>query len=213
LIIADSAPVNRACLGDGETSMAIKNTDERFGAVAQFVHWSIFLLFVVQFVIADWMIDAPKSPDKWALYDLHKSLGLTVLFIVFLRIGWRLSNPQPTPPTGLSGPQRLAARASHYILYGAMLLMPISAYVGSKAGVFAVSWFGIWEVPDLVNWIGAYEPQILGRNKWLHIFANDVHRILSYAIYGLVGLHLSAALWHHFVRKDDVLRRMLPARR
>lgn len=75
----------------------LRNSKERFGLISQVFHWGTFFLFVSLFVLAEIAEDAPKGPGKWALYDLHKSIGISVLFVVFLRLSWRLANPVPEP--------------------------------------------------------------------------------------------------------------------
>lgn len=179
----------------------LRNSKERFGAVAQVFHWGIFLLFVSLYVVAEMMEDAPKGPEKRALYDLHKSIGISVLFVVFLRLSWRLANPVPEPSGLVSKWMEKAASVSHFLLYAVMFLMPLSGYLMSVSGGHDVGWFGLFELPSL-----------LGKNEGLHELTEGFHGVMAAVILVLVAIHLLAALWHHFIVKDNVLRRMLPVR-
>lgn len=180
--------------------MCFKNTENRFGIIAQLFHWGIFALFVYMYYLALTMMDMKPSPEKWSMYGLHKSWGMVILFLVFLRISWRMMNPVPKDPEGFSKMQSLVAKAGHYALYLAMIVMPVSGYTMSMAGGHGITVFGAWKVPDLI-----------GVDKPLGGLAHDVHEISSTVIYFLVAAHVLAALYHHFIRKDDVLKRMLPS--
>lgn len=177
----------------------LRNSKERFGAVSQVLHWGVFLMFVSLYVLAEMMEDAPKGPERMALYDLHKSIGITVLFTVFLRLSWRIANPVPEPSGKVSKWLELAASASHYVLYAVMFIMPVSGYVMSVSGGHDVSWFGLFTLPNLV-----------AKNEGLHEFGEESHEVMAAVILVLVSVHILAALWHHFIVKDNVFRRMLP---
>lgn len=179
----------------------LRNSKERFGAVSQVFHWGTFFLFVSLYVVAEIAEDTPKGPGKWALYDLHKSIGITVLFVVFLRLSWRLANPLPEATGAVSRWIEKAASVSHFLLYAVMFLMPLSGYVMSVSGGHEVSWFGLFNLPNL-----------LSKNEGIHEFAEEFHGATAKVILVLVSIHLLAALWHHFIVKDNILRRMLPVR-
>lgn len=179
----------------------LTNSKERFGAVAQIFHWGIFLLFVTLYIVAEMMDEAPKGPEKWALYDLHKSLGISVLFLVFLRLSWRFSNPVPEPAGKASKWVEKAASVSHFILYAIMFIMPLSGYVMSVSGGHAVGWFGLFKLPN-----------VIGKSEGLHDIAEEFHEAMAMIIIVVVSVHFLAALWHHFILKDNILRRMLPIR-
>lgn len=181
--------------------MELKNSKERFGVVAQVFHWGVFLLFVGLFVVAEMMEDAPKGPQKYALYDLHKSLGITVLFVAFARLSWRMANPVPKLEGAVSKWVEKGASVSHYLLYAVMILMPLSGYIMSVSGGHPVGWFGLFKLPTL-----------MGKNEGLHEGFEEFHEVAATLILVLVGIHFLAALWHHFVVKDNVLRRMLPVK-
>jgi len=179
--------------------MRLRNTIASFGIVHQVLHWGLFGLIIAQFVTEYFMKSLPKGAEKWWYYDLHKSLGITVLMLVVVRLGWRFSNPVPRPPAGVPPWQRRTAALSHGLLYTLLFMMPVAGFIGSKAGGYKASWFGLFEMPDL-----------FGKDDGINTIAEAIHTYGSYAIYAIVGVHVAAALYHHVVLKDDVLRRMLP---
>lgn len=179
--------------------MCFRNTLEKYHGGFVLLHWVIALTFIGLFAVAEIMMEMAPGPDKWQLYGLHKSTGLTLITLVLLRILWRLSGPVPAHPAGMSLPQQLAAHGVHLGLYAAMILMPVSGYIMSMAGGYGITWFGVWAVPDLI-----------GENKALGSLAHSVHHYTAWAVYGLFALHVLGALYHHVVQKDDVLTRMLP---
>ena len=181
--------------------MEIKNTKQSYGTVAQIFHWGVFILFVSLFVVAEMMEDAPKGPGKYALYDLHKSLGISVLFIAFVRLSWRMANPKPETLSTISKWIDKGASASHFLLYAIMFVMPLSGYIMSVSGGHGVGFFSLFTLPSLIS-----------KNHELHEIFEEVHEAMAAVILVIVGIHLLAALWHHLIVKDNVLRRMLPVK-
>ena len=171
----------------------------KFSTTARVFHWVGFALIGVQIPLAYYMIEQPLSPEKLGNYALHKSIGMTILTIALLRLLWRWLHPPPPLPLASKPIERVAARGTHWLLYGLMLGMPIAGWLNSSAANFPVSVFGWFTLPDLV------EP-----NPELQASFELTHRIMAYLLFFLLGLHTTAALFHHFVRKDNVLRSMLP---
>ncbi len=182
--------------------MTIKNTLSEYGSVTKFFHWGIFIIFVCMFIIAEIMMDMDKGPDKWQLYGLHKSTGLIVFFIILARILWKLVNIAPVLPNTMNSKQKMIAHTMHFILYICMLALPISGYVMSMAGDYGISFYGLF---DVVN--------VLPINKQLADIAHEIHEIAATAIYILIPLHIAAAVYHHRVLKDNLLTRMMPKRK
>lgn len=177
----------------------MKDTANRFGPVSQGFHWLTVALFASQFAIALYMDELPKGPEKLEWYALHKSVGFTVLVLAALRLLWRAANPKPPLPNGMPRWQKILAHGTQHTLYLVMFLMPASGLVMSWAANYPVSVFGLFTLPNLVSPDnGVKEAMVL------------VHETLAWAIVGLVGLHVTGALHHHFVLKDNILRRMLP---
>ena len=177
----------------------IRNDDRRYGAVAQALHWLIAALVLVMFGLGWYMTDLPLGQRKFDLYQIHKSLGLTIFTLAALRLAWRLYTPAPPLPAHMAPWERRAARTSHTLLYGLLLGQPILGYLQSNAANFPLVVWGVVPVPAL---LAPDEP--LGETlAMVHGFVADVIAVL-------VLVHVAAALRHHFWLKDDVLRRMLP---
>jgi cytochrome b561 len=117
-----------------------------------------------------------------------------------VRLAWRWSNPTPTLPDTLKPYERTLARLTHALLYVLLFAVPLSGWLMSSARGFPVSWFGFLQLPDLVP-----------KNKALYEALLTTHGILAWTLGVVATVHLVAALKHHFVLKDDVLRRMLPS--
>lgn len=177
----------------------LKNDTTRYGLVAQLFHWSIVALIVAQFVLANRAQALPVSPAKIATLAAHKSIGITIFALAVLRLLWRLLNPVPDAPTGSPRWQRLAAHVSHGALYGLILITPLAGWLMSSARNFPVSWFGLVTLPDFV-----------APNEATYRFFHGTHELLAMALFWIALIHAAAALKHHFLDRDDVLRRMLP---
>jgi cytochrome b561 len=179
--------------------MSLKNTLQTYGSVAKFFHWTIFLLIAALLTIGFLMTGMPMGPDKFKIYGLHKSVGITLLLLVLLRLIWKLANITPLLPNSLTPLEKLAARSVHALLYVAIIAMPLSGWLMSSASGFSVSVFGWFTLPDLI-----------GPDKALAGQLRDLHGWLGFVVIVLVLAHAGAALLHHFYYKDNILRRMLP---
>lgn len=183
--------------------MAIKNSDSSYGSVAKIFHWGMFLLILTLVVVGFYMhglpADTPEQATyKFGFYDLHKAFGILALILVALRLGWRLSNPVPKMPENMRKIELFSAHAMHVLLYVLMFAQPISGWLRSSYGGHAVEMFGL-KIPALV-----------GKDKAMEHFFHEAHEVLAFALITAFFLHVGAGLYHHFVRKDDVLRRMSP---
>lgn len=182
--------------------MPIKNTREQWGTVSKTLHWLIVLLILTMAWIGLRMGDMPSGPDKITTYAMHKSIGITILALVLLRIGWRLYAGAPDAVPGTPRWQERSAVLTHLMLYGLLLAMPLSGWILNSASGFPLQWFG------LVNL-----PAIAGKDHDLHEVAEDVHEWLFWAMVALAVLHAAAAFYHHLFQRDATLTRMLPTRR
>src|SRR5215467_11382790 len=179
--------------------MAVRNTKHRWGALSQLFHWLIVVLIIVQVTLASLADDLPPSARKVALLARHKSVGITILMLVILRLLWRSLNLTPLLPDTLKPYERFLARFTHAALYVLLFAMPLSGWMMSSARGFPVSWFGLFQLPDLVP-----------KSKPLYEALVTTHAVLAGLLGAVVALHVAGALMHHFVKRDDVLRRMLP---
>jgi len=181
-------------------NIAIRNTGRAYGLVAQSLHWAVVVGISLQFIWA-WRIDESESiRQQFALVNQHKSIGMTVLALVLVRLAWRAFNRPPPLPGHMRRWQRLAASATHWLLYAVILLMPLTGWAYSSAAGYGAEFFGLIEIPGFVPDSEALE----------EIF-EQLHEALAVAIAVLVAVHVLAALRHQFLLKDDLIKRMLPS--
>ncbi len=179
--------------------MVLRNTNDRYGAVAQSLHWAIVALVAAQIVLGVTGAGLPVGMERLITLSRHKSLGMTILALMVLRLVWRLLNPVPALPAQLPRLEQRLARSAHWLLYGLLLAMPVVGWISSSASNLTVSWFGLFTFPDLVE-----------TDKALAAGAKALHRGMAWLLMTVVSLHALAALRHHFLLKDTVLLRMLP---
>ncbi|MDW7552084.1 cytochrome b [Azospirillum brasilense] len=171
----------------------------RYDGVMLFLHWSVALLILVAFAIAQGRGLVPRGPERTALMDLHRSLGVLVLALVALRMVWRAVSPPPPMPSDTAPLLLLAAKAGHLALYALMIAVPLAGVLMTQANGHPVSVFGLFTLPALV-----------GEDKAFGHTLEEAHEFLGTAIIVLAGLHAAAALVHQYVLKDGTLNRMLP---
>ncbi len=174
----------------------------RYSAVAQGLHWLLAALVLLMFGLGFYMVRLPLSLEKFNLYQLHKWLGITIFGLAALRLLWRLGHPAPPLPAGMPAWERTAARASHALLYALLFVQPVVGFLQSNAANFPVVLWGVLPLPALIG------PDERLAETLLHL-----HHLGAFVFMLLVLVHAAAALRHHFLLKDDVLRRMLPALR
>jgi len=179
--------------------LPLKNTSERFGWIALLLHWVMAIMIIGMLCLGLYMAGLRLSMEKLKLIGWHKEIGACVLGLVAIRLIWRLVNIIPPLPESMPMWQRLAAHASHYALYGFMFTMPVSGWLMSSAAGFPVSVFGWFTLPNLIN-----------QNEEARKLFLSIHTWLSYALIATIAAHIAAALYHHFITKDNILRRMLP---
>ncbi|QDW66927.1 cytochrome b [Luteimonas granuli] len=182
--------------------MQLRNSDRRWGAVSMLLHWAILGLIAWLAWLGLTMVDMPPTPAKINAYALHKSLGLTLLALVALRLAWRLFAGAPKPVPGTPTWQERIASATHWALYALMFAIPISGWVFNSASGYPLQWFKQFNLPA-----------IAGRSEDLAATAVQVHEYGFWLLLLLVLAHAGAALYHHLFQGDDTLRRMLPALR
>lgn len=179
--------------------MPTRNTIDRWGSVSITLHWLTALLVLGLVAVGFIMDELPNTPMKRDVYALHKSMGLTVLALTALRLGWRLVQPTPALPDALPAWQRWAAKLGHFGLYALLIAIPASGWAYNWASNFATPYFG-W---TLLNKAGSVDRE-------LKSLAGDVHEYGVYLLLALLVAHAGAAFWHHYQLKDRVLSRMAP---
>ena len=176
-----------------------RNTEETWGATAKSFHWLVALLILAQFVIGKIAEDMALSPAKLDMFVWHKSLGVSVLIIVLLRLAWRLIDHRPATPDDVTGHETRIAAIGHFLLYALMIAVPLSGWwVSDTSRVPFDAYFTI-PMPDLLE-----------TDRTAQETAETVHSVLTNALLAVVGVHVLAALRHHFRLRNDILRRMLP---
>lgn len=180
--------------------MGLRNTPERYGSVAQALHWLIVLLLIGQVAVGKIAHEMPDGFDKLVLLARHKSFGITILGLALLRLVWRLFD-RPPPLPAMAGWQRAAARTTHWALYALLFAMPLSGWLMSSASNYPVSWFGLAQLPDFV-----------APDRGLKHLLEELHETLATGLIALALLHVAAALKHQLVDRDGLLWRMLPWR-
>ena len=168
-------------------------------ALSKALHWLIAALILVMAWLGLTMGDLPNGPDKIATYALHKSIGLSILALVALRLLWRLYAGAPAPVAGTPRWQARIAGVTHVALYALLLALPLSGWLLNSAAGFPLQWFGLFNLPALA-----------GRDDALHALAVQMHELLFWSLAALVVLHAAAALHHHLFLGDATLARMLP---
>lgn len=162
-------------------------------------HWGTVALMLALFVLGWMAVAYPLSPAKLALFKWHKSLGLLLLAWVVLWLAWRAMHRAPPLPEHMPRYQTWATYLAHGVLFAVMAAMSLSGWIINSASNFPLMWFGLFRVPQIVQ-----------ADKGIESQAELVHLALSWTLLGVLVIHIAAALWHHFVHGDDVLRRMLP---
>jgi cytochrome b561 len=165
-------------------------------------HWVMAALIFVAIVLG--IISAylpPGTSPRKELLDIHKSLGMTVLVLLPLRFFYRLLVGEPPYRASPGRLMHFASKVAHFSLYALMLLVPITGYIYSAAGNYSLPWFGLFQ------W-----PRILPLDKNISDQGYFLHTKLAWVIGALLALHVAAVIWHHFIKHDEVLLRMLPKR-
>lgn len=179
-----------------------KNTAIRYGSLSIGLHWLMLLLFIAVYGCIELRGFYPKGSDpREALKTWHSMLGMLVFVFVWLRLAARLSGPTPGIRPEPSGWQQLSAKLMHLALYAFMIAMPLIGWLLLSASGKPVPFFGL-ELPALI-----------GKSKDLASQIKEIHEFLGTAGYYLIGLHAAAALYHHYIKTDNTLTRMLPDRK
>lgn len=174
----------------------LRNTASTYGSISKSLHWLLFIL-IAGLVITGLGEDAFGESMESIIMNLHKAAGVVVLLLVIVRILWRLTNPVPAQPATAAPWENLLARLTHFGLYVLMLVQPLTGVLMAQFKGRAIDVFGLFSIPALV-----------AKDKATSHFFEELHEGGWILLTVLVGLHVAASLYHHFVRRDDVLQRM-----
>jgi cytochrome b561 len=175
----------------------LKNTDEQFGLISTYIHWISAVMVFSLFALGFWMVDLNYYSEWYreAPY-YHKAFGLTLFSLTLIRIIWKLSNKTPKDLAGKKVEHKLA-KLAHLALYGLLLLIMFSGYLISTADGRGIELFNLFTVPSMGELFANQED-----------LAGEVHEIAAYTIMAMVVLHVLAALKHHFIDKDETIKRI-----
>jgi cytochrome b561 len=173
----------------------------QYGAIAKLFHWVTLGLILVALPLG-FVIQHVKDDSKMGFYALHESAGLTILFVALARLAWRWFSPPPSQPNDMPKMLRTASTAVHHSLYGMLILQPILGFLATNAWGFpmrgATAYLGFIEFPKLME---AWES--------LAKILSQLHSIGGWLLVVLIVLHVGGALFHHAIRRDGTLMRMI----
>jgi len=170
----------------------------RYGATARVLHWSMAVLVIAVIPAGFVLLSLPPGPIQDTAFVLHRSTGVLLFVLTALRLSWRLTHPPPPLPASIPSGQRAIAHAVHVALYGLLFAMPLVGWWATSAYGAPISVFWLFELPPMV-----------AQDRAVAEIGFQVHAALGIALALLIAAHAAAALHHHLVKRDGVLRRML----
>lgn len=192
-------------------TLPFKNTENTYGIIAIALHWIVAVAFILNYAIIyyrEWFVEEGSESIR-TLVSYHTAIGVSVVVFVLLRIIWRLMNKQPNEVPG-SKMEHLAAHAAHIMLYAVMIILPLSGYLGTGG---PSQLFFFIEIPRFADtqlfktvvegWMSLSWEQFEAPMDFIHKQGG------AYVVWVLIALHAGAALFHHFIRRDAVMKRMI----
>ena len=181
----------------------IRDTVSNWGAVARLLHWILGPAIIGMLAFGWWMNHVAARPDRFFYRSIHADIGYLVALLTVIQLIWRIVNPTPALPDDTPAWQRIAARINHGALYTLTLLVAMLGWAHSGA-----------HKPDYADWFGLFRvPQITSTDKIAATAYEDRHIWMAYVLLALIVIHVVAAIWHHFVRRDRVAARMIDGAR
>jgi len=174
----------------------------QYTRTAIYLHWVIALIIAVAFPVGLLMGDMAVTPFRIKVFVWHKWAGLTVLWLAFVRLGWRAMHPAPAAPVGMPQWQERGSKIVQWTIYALLFAVPLTGWMYSSAAGYGVIYLNLIPLPNLVD-----------KSKELADQLHEIHENLNWTLFGLVALHAAAALKHHFIDKDNVLNSMLRSQR
>jgi len=173
---------------------------DRYDAVAMILHWLMAAAILSLIALGLYMVTQPPSMRAFRMYDLHKAVGISLMVLALLRLGWRLYRGAPRPlEAGVKRWELWLAHVVHVALYTLMIVIPLVGWIGASASGLPMSFFGLAPIPPL-----------LGSDTTIQDIALTLHGWLNWALMLAIALHVAGALKRHFILRDATLRRMLP---
>lgn len=175
-----------------------QSSHDRFTPMQRILHWLMAICILAMLFIGVGMVSTVTA-KYLTLVSIHKPLGIAILILAVLRLGLRFKAGAPALPRGLPEPMRLAAKLSHILLYALMIAMPLLGWGMLSAAAYPVELIGGYRLPA-----------ILSQSDALHTALWNAHRLLAFAFFALILVHIAAALFHALVRRDGVFASMAP---
>ncbi len=175
------------------------SNSQKYSPVAIAFHWTIAVAVIFTVALALYLETLDLGDTKKQVLAIHKSIGIVIFALTWLRLAWRFAHRPPALPENMTPLQRFAASATHFFLYAITIAMPISGYISVAARGRETNFFGLFDVPLLVP-----------LDRALANLSETAHTTGQYAVYALVALHIAAALYHHLIKRDGLLWRMWP---
>jgi cytochrome b561 len=167
-----------------------------YNLVARWLHWTIGSLVIANILLGLFHDGLGKMIPAM---PLHKAIGVTVLFLTLVRIGWRLGHRPPPLPAAMPSWEKGAAHLTHFVFYALLLILPLTGWIMVSAGDRPLKWFWLFDIPKFG----------VTRSDAAYGLSEALHEPLGLILGALALIHIAAALRHHIVLKDNVLRRML----
>ena len=186
-----------------------KKIDVKYSIVAMILHWLIALAVIFMLFWGRYMTDLPKgSFERLEAFQLHQSIGLTILMLTLLRIVWRLRHPVPPKPEGLGAWEATLRKGTHIGFYSLLIIIPLSGWsVASTSSLeVPIEYFGQFDWP-FISFLTNIE-----NKQDIHEAFEEVHKYLGWGMIALITLHLAGILKHTFILKDTLWRRMVPGK-
>lgn len=189
--------------------MATRDSALRYDSISIGFHWLIAALVILNLIGGLYMGELPRTdPNKMLVVMLHKSTGLTILVLSVLRLVWRLMNPWQALPAEMSPALKAGARTIHVLFYVLLVGIPLTGWsmVSASPRSGPIAWYGLFEWPKLAFFANFADEE----RKALIGSLAETHELLAFLMIALIVLHIGAALYHHYIRRDNILRRMMP---
>ena len=174
----------------------LKNTLNSYGSVTKFFHWFIAFALLGMFISGYNLEDSAIA----MLRKAHKAIGFVILLLVVARLLWRFGNITPSYELSMPKWMILAAHFTHYLLYALMLVVPLAGFIASNAGQYPVSFLFLFDMPSI---FAVKNPELAKDAMFIHKQAALVFALA-------IGAHILAAIYHHYIKKDDILKRIIP---
>ena len=171
---------------------------EAYTPVARILHWLTAVVVVIMIIVGVIIANTGDWPGKMTVYDLHKSTGILVLVLVLFRLFYRLTHPPAPLPAHIPPIQQMVAHANHWTLYALLIVQPIVGWIATSAYPAPIPVYWLFELPRIWPEDRAFSERMF-----------TVHAVVATLLAIAAAGHIGAALYHHFIRKDEVLMRMV----